>query len=51
MIGPCMCGALDCKSCGPAQGYYDYEDSDDGYDPQEEDILWDERRWEKYDDE
>lgn len=22
MIGPCMCGAIDCKSCGPAQGYY-----------------------------
>lgn len=18
---PCMCGAIDCKSCGPAQGY------------------------------
>lgn len=22
MIGPCMCGATDCPSCGPAQGYY-----------------------------
>lgn len=21
MKGPCMCGAIDCKSCGPAQGY------------------------------
>jgi hypothetical protein len=20
-IGPCMCGAIDCRSCGPAQGY------------------------------
>ena len=20
-LGPCMCGALDCPSCGPAQGY------------------------------
>ena len=20
-IGPCLCGALDCWSCGPAQGY------------------------------
>jgi len=20
-IGPCMCGATDCPSCGPAQGY------------------------------
>lgn len=19
--GPCMCGAIDCPSCGPAQGY------------------------------
>jgi len=19
--GPCMCGATDCRSCGPAQGY------------------------------
>lgn len=21
MCGPCMCGATDCPSCGPAQGY------------------------------
>jgi hypothetical protein len=21
MNGPCMCGAIDCLSCGPAQGY------------------------------
>lgn len=21
MNGPCMCGATDCPSCGPAQGY------------------------------
>lgn len=20
-LGPCMCGAPDCPSCGPAQGY------------------------------
>ena len=20
-MGPCMCGATDCPSCGPAQGY------------------------------
>ena len=20
-FGPCMCGAYDCPSCGPAQGY------------------------------
>ena len=20
-LGPCMCGAMDCPSCGPAQGY------------------------------
>ena len=20
-LGPCMCGATDCPSCGPAQGY------------------------------
>lgn len=20
-FGPCMCGACDCPSCGPAQGY------------------------------
>ncbi len=20
-MGPCMCGALDCRSCGPAQGH------------------------------
>lgn len=43
-----MCGALDCKSCGPAQGYYeDY--SDDDYDPREEDLVWDERRLEDLD--
>lgn len=42
-LGPCMCGATDCPSCGPAQGYavvkrwngkrYVYvnpEDGDDG---------------------
>ena len=23
--GPCMCGALDCPSCGPAQGFRDYD--------------------------
>ena len=32
--GPCMCGALDCSSCGPAQGYYEYED--EGEEPEEE---------------
>ena len=33
-FGPCMCGATDCRSCGPAQGYTldeneeDFEDSE-----------------------
>ena len=26
-IGPCMCGATDCWSCGPAQGYSLGDDS------------------------
>lgn len=21
LVGPCMCAATDCPSCGPAQGY------------------------------
>lgn len=25
--GPCMCGATDCPSCGPAQGYTPHEDA------------------------
>lgn len=25
MKGPCMCGAIDCTSCGPAQGYHPCE--------------------------
>ncbi len=26
----CMCGAIDCPECGPAQGYcYPFEDLDD----------------------
>lgn len=30
---PCLCGALDCRSCGPAQGYpLDYDNEDDGGD-------------------
>lgn len=48
---PCMCGALDCPSCGPAQGYrvvkrwvngwYRYVnpeegEEDDDYDPYED---------------
>ena len=27
---PCMCGDVDCPSCGPAQGYSDY---DENYEP------------------
>ena len=30
--GPCMCGATDCPSCGPAQGY-------------EVVRVWDGKRW------
>ena len=38
---PCLCGAIDCPSCGPAQGYskcqqcglWDCEDDAHGYDP------------------
>ena len=31
-LGPCMCGAMDCPSCGPAQGcaLYD-EDATEGF--------------------
>lgn len=25
-LGPCMCGATDCPSCGPAQGYALHDD-------------------------
>lgn len=27
-LGPCMCGATDCPSCGPAQGYTRTRDLD-----------------------
>jgi hypothetical protein len=27
-----MCGAIDCPSCGPAQGYSKYYNPDDAYD-------------------
>ena len=28
--GPCMCGAVDCRSCGPAQGYaFPYNEDED----------------------
>ncbi len=27
LLGPCMCGALDCRSCGPAQGVDPDEDT------------------------
>lgn len=30
--GPCMCGATDCQSCGPAQGCRVFEDDDDEFD-------------------
>ena len=31
-LGPCMCGAMDCPSCGPAQGYALYdEDVTEGF--------------------
>ena len=31
-LGPCMCGATDCPSCGPAQGYALYdEDATEGF--------------------
>ena len=25
-LGPCMCGAMDCPNCGPAQGYAPHDD-------------------------
>lgn len=28
----CMCGATDCPSCGPAQGYTPTEEEDDDFD-------------------
>jgi hypothetical protein len=32
--GPCMCGATDCRSCGPAQGYrLDVDEDEDDFDP------------------
>jgi hypothetical protein len=46
-MGPCMCGATDCPSCGPAQGYtvvrrwicgrWHYVNPDDG-EEEEEDV-------------
>jgi hypothetical protein len=37
-FGPCMCGATDCRSCGPAQGYrLDDEDAEYG-DDRDEDL-------------
>ena len=31
-LGPCMCKAMDCPSCGPAQGYALYnEDATEGF--------------------
>ena len=31
-LGHCMCGAMDCPSCGPAQGYALYdEDATEGF--------------------
>jgi len=44
--GPCMCGAIDCPDCGPAQGYEvrrawtvhgREEDFDNAKDPEDED--------------
>lgn len=36
---PCLCGALDCRSCGPAQGYpVELDDEQDDAD------AWAERR-------
>lgn len=38
--GPCMCGAPDCRSCGPAQGYPPgYTGDDEPY--TEADAIWD----------
>ena len=56
LSGPCMCGACDCPSCGPAQGYQVYriwqngryrfvteEDLPEGYNPEEPDEPYYER--------
>ena len=37
---PCLCGALDCRSCGPAQGYHVERDDD----AQDDADAWLERR-------
>jgi len=37
---PCLCGALDCRSCGPAQGYPVERDADERDDAD----AWLERR-------
>lgn len=39
---PCLCGAIDCRSCGPAQGHYPAED--DGDDGDDDADAWAERR-------
>ena len=36
---PCLCGALDCRSCGPAQGYPVETDDD-----RDDADAWAERR-------
>ena len=36
---PCLCGALDCRSCGPAQGYSVERDDDDDDDTDADDWL------------
>jgi hypothetical protein len=39
MTEPCMCGAIDCRICGPLQGYRVKPDKPD---PDDEDVSDDE---------
>lgn len=42
---PCLCGAIDCRSCGPAQGYPvecdddEQDDADEWYERRRDDAM------------
>ena len=38
-FGPCICGATDCPSCGPAQGYVVIRSGNRWINPEYEDEL------------
>lgn len=50
-FGPCMCGATDCPSCGPAQGYsLDDEERDNDFDEPDDypDDRWADQACDQY---